>query len=205
MGRGIKPFPARLVDSDQIVADRLLVGRYGLDALFRSQLVALLPRLRRFARGLAGSADRADDLVQAACERALARVEQWTPGTRLDSWMYRIVRTIWIDELRARAVRVRVHEQEDLSEQVVDGERNMEAKLTMEAVRGAVDLLPPEQRETLMLIAVEGVSYKEAADIMDIPIGTVMSRLARARAGLTRLMERPAPRAGSEKVVRLKP
>lgn len=176
-----------------------------MDSLFRSQLVALLPRLRRFARGLSGSADRADDLVQAACERALARMEQWTPGTRLDSWMYRIVRTIWIDELRARAVRDRAHEREDLSEQVVDGERNMEAKLTMEAVRGAVDLLPPEQRETLMLIAVEGVSYKEAADIMDIPIGTVMSRLARARAGLTRLMEKPAPRAGTEKVVRLKP
>lgn len=175
-----------------------------MDALFRSQLVALLPRLRRFARGLTGTADRADDLVQAACERALARAEQWTPGTRLDSWLYRIVRTIWIDELRARAVRDRAHEREDFSEHVVDGERNMEARLTMEAVREAVTKLPAEQRETLLLIAVEGVSYKEAADIMDVPIGTVMSRLARARAGLTRLMEARKP-AAPEKVVRLKP
>lgn len=172
--------------------------------------MALLPRLRRFARGLAGSADRADDLVQAACERALARIEQWTPGTRLDSWMYRIVRTIWIDELRARAVRDRAHEREELGEQLVDGERDMEARLTMEAVREAVQHLPAEQRETLMLIAVEGVSYKEAADIMDIPIGTVMSRLARARAGLTRLMEERRSGtgkdggSGSEKVVRIK-
>ncbi len=86
----------------------------------------------------------------------------------------------------------------------------MEARLTMEAVREAVQHLPAEQRETLMLIAVEGVSYKEGADIMDIPIGTVMSRLARARAGLTRLMEERRNgkgsdgSTGSEKVVRLK-
>jgi len=176
-----------------------------LDALFRSQLVALLPRLRRFARGLSGNADRADDLVQAACERALARMEQWTPGTRLDSWMYRIVRTIWIDEIRARAVRERAHEREELGERVVDGERDMEAKLTMEAVREAVGELPAEQRETLMLIAVEGVSYKEAAEIMDVPIGTVMSRLARARAALTRLLETRKRPGLAEKIVRLKP
>jgi RNA polymerase sigma-70 factor (ECF subfamily) len=175
-----------------------------LDALFRSQLVALLPRLRRFARGLTGNADRADDLVQAACERALARMEQWTPGTRLDSWMFRIVRTIWIDELRARKVRERAHEREELGDQVVDGQRHMEARLTMEAVREAVARLPEEQRETLLLIGVEGVSYKEAADIMDVPIGTVMSRLARARSGLLRLMDRGRREGESDKVVRLK-
>jgi RNA polymerase sigma-70 factor (ECF subfamily) len=175
-----------------------------LDALFRSQLVALLPRLRRFARGLTGSADRADDLVQAACERALARMEQWTPGTRLDSWMFRIVRTIWIDELRARAVRDRVHEQEDLGERIFDGERHLEARLTMEAVREAVGYLSPEQREILLLIAVEGVSYKEAAEIMDVPIGTVMSRLARARAALLKQLERRRE-ADKDKIVRLGP
>ncbi len=119
-----------------------------MDALFRSQLVALLPRLRRFARGLSGTADRADDLVQAACERALARMEQWTPGTRLDSWMFRIVRTIWIDDLRAQAVRQRARErQEHEIETVFDGERNMEVQMTMQAVRVAVAKLPPEQRE----------------------------------------------------------
>ncbi|MCK6450900.1 MAG: RNA polymerase sigma factor [Alphaproteobacteria bacterium] len=171
-----------------------------MDALFRSQLVALLPRLRRFARGLTGSVDRADDLVQAACERALARMEQWTPGTRLDSWMFRIVRTIWIDELRARAVRERAHEQEDPGERIFDGERHMETRLTVEAVRDAVAHLSPEQREILLLIAVEGVSYKEAAEIMDVPIGTVMSRLARARAALLKHLER---RRDGDKIVRL--
>jgi len=185
-----------------------------VDALFRSQLVALLPRLRRFARGLSGSADRADDLVQAACERALARMEQWTPGTRLDSWMFRIIRTIWIDQLRARAVRERAQEMGDTIEQVFDGERHVEARLTLEAVREAAGALVPEQREVLLLIAVEGASYKEAAEILDIPIGTVMSRLARARAALLRQMaERrgraatgPQESAGDEsrgKVVRL--
>lgn len=181
------------------------VERYALDALFRSQLVALLPRLRRFARGLTGSLDRADDLVQAACERALARMEQWTPGTRLDSWMFRIVRTIWIDELRARAVRQRAAErQEDEIERAFDGERFMEAHMTMQAVREAVALLPPEQREILLLVAVEGVSYKEAAAILDIPIGTVMSRLARGRAALIRLLQKPQEQGGgAQKIVRL--
>jgi len=182
------------------------VGRYALDALFRSQLVALLPRLRRFARGLCGTADRADDLVQAACERALARMEQWTPGTRLDSWMYRIVRTIWIDQLRAQGVRQRARElQEGEMETSFDGERAMEAQMTMQAVREAVAKLAPEQREILLLVAVEGVSYKEAAEILDIPIGTVMSRLARGRAALVKLLEKPRERGGGDanKIVRL--
>ncbi|MGQ0675805.1 MAG: RNA polymerase sigma factor [Rhodospirillales bacterium] len=182
------------------------VGRYSLDALFRSQLVALLPRLRRFARGLCGAADRADDLVQAACERALARMEQWTPGTRLDSWMFRIVRTIWIDELRAQAVRQRSRERQEVEiETSFDGERAMEAQMTMRAVREAVAKLAPEQREILLLVAVEGVSYKEAAEILDIPIGTVMSRLARGRAQLIKLLEKPRERGGGDdgKIVRL--
>jgi RNA polymerase sigma-70 factor (ECF subfamily) len=182
------------------------VGRYALDALFRSQLVALLPRLRRFARGLCGTADRADDLVQAACERALARMEQWTPGTRLDSWMYRIVRTIWIDELRAQAVRQRARDrQEGEMETWFDGERALEARMTMQAVREAVAELAPEQREILLLVAVEGVSYKEAAEILEIPIGTVMSRLARGRAALVKLLEKPREggQADANKVVRL--
>ena len=77
----------------------------GVDPAVQAELVALLPRLRRFARGLAGVPDQADDLVQAACERALTRIHQWTPGTRLDSWMFRIIQTIWLDQKRAQRVR----------------------------------------------------------------------------------------------------
>jgi RNA polymerase sigma-70 factor (ECF subfamily) len=156
-----------------------------------AELVALLPRLRRFARGLAGTADQADDLVQAACERALSRIQQWTPGTRLDSWMFRIIQTIWLDERRALKVRAgggTVEAESAGPELSTDGEREMEAHMTFDAVRRAMVKLPEEQQAVLMLVCVEGQTYKEAAETLSIPIGTVMSRLARARVALMREM-----------------
>ncbi len=155
----------------------------------REEMVALLPRLRRFARGLAGAPDQADDLVQAACERALTRIDQWQPGTRLDSWMFRIVQTIWLDERRAVKVRTgegRIDAEMAEDELAFDGGRGLEAHMTYEAVRAAMATLPEDQRAVLVLVCVEGQSYKEAAAALDIPIGTVMSRLARARAGLVK-------------------
>ena len=155
----------------------------------REEMVALLPRLRRFARGLAGVPDQADDLVQAACERALTRIDQWQPGTRLDSWMFRIVQTIWLDERRAVKVRTgegRIDAEMAEDELAFDGGRGLEAHMTYEAVRAAMATLPEDQRAVLVLVCVEGQSYKEAAVALDIPIGTVMSRLARARAGLVK-------------------
>src|SRR5437868_12841993 len=129
-----------------------------LDDSVRAQLVALLPRLRRFARGLAGTADQADDLVQAACERALTRIAQWTPGTRLDSWMFRIVQTIWLDERRAAKVRTgegRIDAAEAAEPELsVDGVRRMEAHLTYDRVRRAIGKLPEEQRLVMMLVCV---------------------------------------------------
>lgn len=146
------------------------------------QLVALLPRLRRFGYALCGSVDDGDDLVQAACERALTRLDQWQEGTRLDSWMFRIMQNLWIDQLRARKVRGQAVSPEVLDNVVsLDGRQVMEARLTLDAVRRAVDHLPPDQRIVLALVSVDGLSYKEAAATLDIPIGTVMSRLARAR------------------------
>jgi RNA polymerase sigma-70 factor (ECF subfamily) len=163
----------------------------------REEMVALLPRLRRFARGLAGVADQADDLVQAACERALARIDQWQPGTRLDSWMFRIVQTIWLDERRSAKVRTgegRIDPELAEEELAFDGGRGLEAHMTYEAVRAAMAELPAEQRAVLVLVCVEGQSYKEVAAALDIPIGTVMSRLARARAALAaRLAPTPTP------------
>ena len=156
---------------------------------FSDQLIAVLPRLRRFARGLTGSATEADDLVQAACERALAREHQFQEGTRFDSWMFRIVQTIWIDQLRSRDVR---KEDGDVAEERLGSDapvRGVEARIALSEVRRAVDLLPPDQRTTLMLVTVEGLSYKEAAAVAGVPVGTIMSRLARARIALQQQLE----------------
>lgn len=156
---------------------------------FSDQLIAVLPRLRRFARGLAGSAAEADDLVQAACERALARAHQFQVGTRFDSWMFRIVQTIWIDHLRARDVRKEGAEDEGLHIGSDESVRRAEARLALAEVRAALRQLPNEQRTALLLVTVDGLSYKEAAEIADVPVGTIMSRLARARIALQAKLE----------------
>ena len=153
------------------------------------QLIAVLPRLRRFARGLARSAAEADDLVQAACERALSRAHQFQEGTRFDSWMFRIVQTIWIDQVRARDVRKEGAEDEALQVGSDETERRIEARLALREVRAALAELPAEQRTALLLVTVDGLSYKEAAEIAEVPIGTIMSRLARARLALQAKLE----------------
>ncbi len=151
---------------------------------FSDQLIAALPRLRRFARGLTGSTVEADDLVQAACERALARRHQFEEGTRFDSWMFRIVQTIWIDQIRARTVRKEESETGEARLGSDEAVRRVEARLALGEVRRAVDRLPPDQRAALLLVTVEGLSYREAAEVAQVPVGTIMSRLARARLAL---------------------
>jgi RNA polymerase sigma-70 factor (ECF subfamily) len=163
-------------------------------------LVALLPRLRRFARGLSGSLDTADELVQAACERALANRGQWQAGTRLDSWMYRIVHNLWIDRVRSDG-RWRLAGEEALAALPAnDMARAVEARIELAAVRRAIDALPSDQRAVLMLVTVEGKTYRDAAAILEIPIGTVMSRLARARLALTASREGSVLRAEERRV-----
>ena len=167
------------------------------DATFDQELVAALPKLRRFAFGLAGSIDEGDDLVQAACERALARRDQYKPGTRLVSWMYCIVQTVWIDRLRHRRRGPAAMDPSALAELPGgDAAVEMESRLALAEVRRAIAGLTPEQRTVLLLISVEGVAYREAAEILQLPIGTVMSRLARARLALGEALEQP--RSGSE-------
>jgi RNA polymerase sigma-70 factor (ECF subfamily) len=151
--------------------------------------MAVLPRLRRFARGLTGAATEADDLVQAACERALARRHQFQEGTRFDSWMFRIVQTIWIDQIRARKVRREEPEAAEMQLGSDEGVRRVEARLALAEVRRAVERLPPDQRTALMLVTVEGLSYREAAEVVQVPVGTIMSRLARARLALHAQLE----------------
>lgn len=151
----------------------------------RLQVVTMLPRLRRFALSLTGSRDRADDLVQATCERALRSAGNWEPGTRLDSWLYRIMQNLWIDEIRKakpRGTEVPVEEVHDLAGE--DGERSALARLSMQQILRALEQLPSEQRSVVSLVCIEDMSYREVADILAIPVGTVMSRLSRARAAL---------------------
>jgi RNA polymerase sigma-70 factor (ECF subfamily) len=152
----------------------------------QEQLIALLPRLRRFARTLARNPHDADDLVQLAVERGLTRLDQWQPGTRLDSWMFGILKNAWIDEVRSRQRRNRVLAPEELGEHVADAAS--EAHIDRLSIEAALDRLPDEQRLVVALVLVEGLAYKEAAAVLEVPIGTVTSRLARGREALEALL-----------------
>ncbi|MGD9815468.1 MAG: RNA polymerase sigma factor [Hyphomonadaceae bacterium] len=155
----------------------------------RADIVALLPRLRRFARALTGDAADADDVVQVAVERALMRLDQFQAGTRLDAWLFSIVRNAWIDETRSRARRGKLLAPAELGERVgTDGEADVYAKLEADDVWSAMRKLPDEQREAIALVCVEGLAYREAADALGVPIGTVTSRLARGREALARML-----------------
>lgn len=160
-----------------------------LDESVRRDIVALLPRLRRFAYGLTGAVDDGDDLVQSACERALSRLHQWEAGTRLDSWMYRIVQNVWIDRCRRDRHREMAAESSVL-ELIAGGDarHELEQRSELAEVRRRVAALPEEQRAVLLLVCVEGASYREASEILGVPLGTIMSRLARARLTLGRAM-----------------
>lgn len=151
----------------------------------RSQIVALLPRLRRLARVLTRDIADADDLVQLTVERALMRMDQWRPGTRLDSWMFRIMKNAWIDESRARNRRGTVFASEEEGAQVGDdGAGAMEARLSAREIERAIARLPEDQRLAVALVLVEGLSYREAAEVLEVPQGTLTSRLFRGRAAL---------------------
>lgn len=163
-----------------------------MDARIEKELVSLLPRFRRFALGLTRNASDADDLVQASIEKAVARIEQWEPGSRLDSWVFRIIQTTHIDQIRGRKRNDRFLEVvENNSELSHDGERAIEARNTLDAVRHAIFNLPEEQRTVIMLVSVEGLSYKEAAETLGIPMGTLTSRLVRGRNALMHMMSFP--------------
>jgi RNA polymerase sigma-70 factor, ECF subfamily len=152
----------------------------------QEQLIALLPRLRRFARTLARNPHDADDLVQLAVERALTRLDQWQPGTRLDSWMFGIMKNAWIDEVRSRQRRDRVLAPAELGENVADAAS--EAHIDRLSLEAALERLPEEQRLAVALVLVAGLAYKEAAAVLEVPIGTVTSRLARGREALEALL-----------------
>jgi len=155
-------------------------------ATFGDQLIELLPRLRRFARTLARHEADADDLVQVALERALVRAEQWDSNSRLESWMFTIVRNAWIDEVRARQRRGGHVDIDELAEVV--GQDATGNEIDAMSVQTAMARLPEEQRTAVSLVLIEGLSYKEAAEVMQVPIGTLTSRLARGREALQTML-----------------
>jgi RNA polymerase sigma-70 factor (ECF subfamily) len=143
--------------------------------------------IRRFAYSLTGSPHDADDLLQNTIERVLSR--DVPEDVDLTKWVFRVCRNFWIDEYRARKVRQIAAESPELTEeQYVDGDKIIYNQITLNEVNTAMDKLPEDQRSILALIAVQGMSYKEVSETLSIPIGTVMSRLARARIALSQYL-----------------
>ena len=153
--------------------------------LFRDEIIALLPRLRRFARAVARNPHDADDLVQITVERALRKFDQWEEESRLESWMFGIMRNAWVDEVRSRVRHDRVFAPEAAGENVGTNPADHEAI----ALQSALAQLPDEQRMAVGLVLIEGLSYKEAAQVLEVPIGTLTSRLARAREALATILD----------------
>lgn len=166
------------------------------DAL-RRRLLELLPRLRRYAYALTGARHDADDLLQATLERLLTKGVP--EAVEVDRWAFRVCRNMWIDEIRARRVRSAIPLEESAArEQTFDGENVLMNKLALTEISDAMDRLPEEQRAALSLVVLEGLSYAQAAEVLETPVGTIMSRIARARAALTKALraESPPIRAG---------
>jgi RNA polymerase sigma factor (sigma-70 family) len=159
-----------------------------LDA-FDRELTALLPRLRRFAHALARTAADADDLAQSAVERMLRARDQWQPGTRFDAWAFRVMRNLWIDTVRAstRLARRSAPETEGLLVGE-DPREQLEARSELAALMRALEQLPDEQREVIALVTIEGLGYADAAAVLELPIGTVSSRMLRGRQALLKLL-----------------
>ncbi|MFM5907613.1 MAG: RNA polymerase sigma factor [Novosphingobium sp.] len=159
----------------------MVAGSAG-DSSMRSAIIASLPRLRRFCQGLAGNAHDGDDLMQSTVERALARADQFETGTRLDSWLFRIAQNLHID--KARSTKRRGHQVpvEDIPDAMgEDGRHITEARSDLAAAQRALQAVPEDQRAAFLLVVVEGMSYREAAETLEVPVGTIMSRIARAR------------------------
>ena len=153
---------------------------------WRAELTDMIPRLRRYALSLTRNPDAADDIVQSTLERALRKRHLYKPGTNFEGWMFRICRNLWIDEIRKKKFDAGPMEPEMVERMMTfDGEKQMAERALLADVGAAMAKLSEDQRSVLLLVGVEGHSYAEASETLEIPVGTVMSRLARARRNLS--------------------
>lgn len=158
---------------------------------------AEIPRLRRFARALVRDPDHADDLVQSCLERAISGLDTWRTGTNMRAWLFTILRNVLINEYRrARRSPVQATGADgDAAGMAVHG--GQEARIKLGELQHALDSLPIEHREVILLVAVEGLRYEEAAAVLGVPLGTVRSRLSRGRRMLQQLLKDPAQEASA--------
>lgn len=156
----------------------------------KAALLSVLPRLRKFAYSLTGNLPDADDLLQNTVERALTRNPPQADAEALARWLFTVCRNLWVDEIRARKVRgLNDPAPADVDAQASDGEQELMGALYVHELDQAMRSLSEDHRVVLLLVAVEGYSYREAAELLDVPVGTVMSRLARARRQLAESLQ----------------
>ncbi len=158
-------------------------------ASFRKDLIIELPYLRRFARGLCGDSSLADDLVQDCVERALMKSHLYDPARPLRAWLYAVLRNIYVSNWRRNSKHTSAKELEDLEGFEGSVPPGQDSNFSVALITDALDTLPAQQREVLVLVSLEEVSYQQAAEIIGVPIGTIMSRLSRARAQLQNILE----------------
>ncbi|HXV30935.1 MAG TPA: RNA polymerase sigma factor [Sinorhizobium sp.] len=161
---------------------------------FRRDLVSLLPKLRRFAMTLTRDASDADDLIQEACERAITRSHLWNGEGRLESWVYAMTRNLWVDEVRKRKVRSGGGMVDIFDQDVLNVEAAAEKAVYANQLQKMILSMPEGLASVFLLVNVEGYSYRETAEILAIPIGTVMSRLSTARLRLAAMLSEDAER-----------
>jgi RNA polymerase sigma-70 factor (ECF subfamily) len=163
-----------------------------------SAMKAEIPRLRRFARYMTREADYADDLVQECLARAIASIATWQPGTNLRAWLFVILKNVFRNDKRREQHDLAYRNTLENDPPPLDGGADQHHRLLLSEVQDAFMRLPDEQREILMLIAVEGLRYEEAAEVLNIPVGTVKSRLSRARTALRALVDIGEDTRGTE-------
>lgn len=159
---------------------------------FLDEMTRSVPALRRYANALTHNRDTADDLVQDCLERAIRKQALWRPEGPLRPWLYRVLINVWRNNLRSRSQRPAQVPIDDVADQLFVPAAQT-GRVALAEMARAIEKLSAEHREALLLVVVEGLSYAEAAQVLEIPLGTLMSRLGRARASLARLTQEDQP------------